>query len=159
MCRISIIVSPELSAWGCAFADPHEEELLFPPCTSLSTVDVAQRGTKRCVLLSAQVSTNRPDVSELATPDHVPGSAAACAWLAKLLGVDVQELAQREAVDLSKRNLSHAEQQELLALAIGRGWRLLPQLRSVNLCNTDLGASGAARLAEALVKASLTSLK
>ena len=40
---------------------PHEQELLFPPCTALTCVDHHSREKKRCILVSAQVSTNRND--------------------------------------------------------------------------------------------------
>ena len=51
---------------------PHEDELLFPPCTCLSTLDVAQFERKRCMLFSVQVSTARPDTHDLVTPQAVP---------------------------------------------------------------------------------------
>merc|ERR550514_206692 len=42
---------------------PHEEELLFPPCTGLSCRDVYEHGAKRCLRVNAQVSTARLDTS------------------------------------------------------------------------------------------------
>ena len=32
---------------------PHEEELLFPPCTGLSCTDVSDDGSKRCIMVNA----------------------------------------------------------------------------------------------------------
>ena len=46
---------------------PHEEEMLWPPLTTLSTVTVDQRGAKRCVTLSVDVST-AGDVHRPGTP-------------------------------------------------------------------------------------------
>ena len=55
---------------------PDEEELLFPPCTALTCVDVLERGSKRCVLLSAQVSTAQPDTTGIAEPWTKPRTRA-----------------------------------------------------------------------------------
>ena len=54
---------------------PHEEELLFPPCTGLACTDVCERGAKRCLAVSAQVSTARLDTRELA--DRMDGCGTA----------------------------------------------------------------------------------
>ena len=61
---------------------PHEEELLFPPCTGLACLDVSIHGRKRCVHVSAQVSTARLDTREVETPDYVPGTNTALKWVA-----------------------------------------------------------------------------
>ena len=51
---------------------PHEDELIFPPCTGFTTRDFVEFGSKRCVVLSVQVSTARPDTREIKTPEHSP---------------------------------------------------------------------------------------
>ena len=47
----------------------HEEELLFPPCTDLSCTDVSDDGSKRCIMVNAQVSTARLDTREVMNPE------------------------------------------------------------------------------------------
>ena len=128
---------------------PHEEELLFPPCTCLSTANVAEYGPKRCLLMSVQVSTNRPDTSEVTAPEDVPGTASALQWVAvELLQTTGDELAARDTWELGGRNLqAHAER---LALLVGRGQRLVQGLRTLKLNQCQLGKVGAAHIAGAL---------
>ena len=73
---------------------PHEEELLFPPCTGLASLDVSEHGVKRCIRVNAQVSTARLDTREVASVYWVPGMAAAMPWFAEQLGVAVDEMSQ-----------------------------------------------------------------
>ena len=122
---------------------------LFPPCTGLSCRDVYEHGAKRCLLVSAQVSTARLDTKELTTPDTVPGTADAVRWACELLGCSADELAGREVWDLQEKNLGAKEHQEKLALLIGRG-AAAPSLTTLNLAYTQLGAGGAVLLAEGL---------
>ena len=134
---------------------------LFPPCTGLSCRDVYEHGTKRCLLVSAQVSTARLDTKELTTPDAVPGTADAVRWASELLGCGADELAGREVWDLASKNLSAREHQEKLALLIGRAAaNAAPRLTTLNLGSTQLGAGGAVLLAEGLkVNGSLTKVR
>ena len=91
---------------------PHEEELLFPPCTGLASVGFSQHGVKRCIRVEAQVSTARLDTREVTTAYSVPGMAAKMPrfaeqlgellrgvsakmpWFAEQLGVGVDEMSQ-----------------------------------------------------------------
>lgn len=132
---------------------------LFPPCTGLSCRDVYEHRVKRCLLISAQVSTARLDTKELTTPDTVPGTADAVQWACELLGCSADELAGREVWDLEDKNLGAKEHQQKLALLIGRG-AAAPGLTTLNLSNTQLGAGGAVLLAEGLkLHGSLTSVR
>ena len=131
------------------------QELIFPPCTCLSTAEFAAFGRKKCVLLTAQVSTARPDTRDLDTPTYVPGTRAAMGWLKGLAG----EVENEEVWDLSKMNLSAVEHVAHLALLIGRARAAVPNLRSLNLTKTQLTAEGLAALAEGLPLTSITSLK
>ena len=62
---------------ACNAHTRHHAHRLFPPCTGLSCRDVYEHGVKRCLLVSAQVSTARLDTKELTTPDAVPAGATA----------------------------------------------------------------------------------
>ena len=53
---------------------PHEDELLFPPLTTLSTRKVVRRGAKRLVMVSVEISTSVPDTAEIHTASDVPGA-------------------------------------------------------------------------------------
>lgn len=53
---------------------PKEHEILFPPCTSLTCQGVQQVGVKRVLLVSAAISTNRPDVGWVSSIDTKPGA-------------------------------------------------------------------------------------
>jgi hypothetical protein len=129
---------------------PLEEELLFPPCTGLSCVGSVQAGRKRVLSVAVSVSTACPDVSEIATPDHVPGTAAALQWLGHALHSVAREVPmaflEATAIDLSGVNceafVGH------ICLLIGRaGLNALPRLRSLKLhkCQLKDGAAGIAR--------------
>ena len=140
---------------------PHEEELLFPPCTGLACLDASKHGRKRCVHVSAQVSTARLDTREVTTPDHVPGTTAARRWLAEVLGgCSVEELKAKEAWDLSGKSLADAQLHQRVALLVGRAAAAAaPRVTVVDLSDCQLGVAGAKALAEALpFNASLTNL-
>ena len=140
---------------------PHEEELLFPPCTGLACLDASKHGRKRCVHVSAQVSTARLDTREVTTPDHVPGTTAARRWLAEVLGgCSVEELTAKEAWDLSGKSLADAQLHQRVALLVGRAAAAAaPRVTVVDLSDCQLGVAGAKALAEALpFNASLTNL-
>ena len=51
---------------------PAEQELLYPPCTSLTCSQVLKVGAKRVLQVTASVSTHRPDVSWCKTPFDTP---------------------------------------------------------------------------------------
>ena len=139
---------------------PHEEELLFPPCTGLACTDACQRGAKRCLAVSAQVSTARLDTRELAEPATVPGTADAVKWATQLLGCSAEELAAREEWDLSGKNLSALEHVEKLALLVGRAARTAaPVLRSLKMDRCQLTAEGFKLLAAGLACSRLTSVR
>ena len=57
---------------------PHEEELLWPPCLGLSVIGAHEspQWQKKLLIVSAQVSTAKPDTNELLGPRYVPGTAA-----------------------------------------------------------------------------------
>lgn len=137
---------------------PHEEELLFPPCTGLSCVDVHEGGAKRCLLVRAQLSTARLDTAEVATPQHVPGTAEAQRRLADLLGAS--PAAERETWDLSYKALNALEHVERLALLVGRAAATAaPRLRALKLTRCQLQPAGVERLVGGLVhNGALTSL-
>mmetsp|Transcript_38027 Transcript_38027/g.89004 ORF Transcript_38027/g.89004 Transcript_38027/m.89004 type:complete len:334 (-) Transcript_38027:128-1129(-) len=102
--------------------------MLFPPCTGLSVVDVSQRGAKSCVQLTAQVSTARPDTTEIETPWQLPGLPTALRWLATTLkSTSVRELSEW---DFSQCALEDISQLELL---LGCARRELPALRAIDL--------------------------
>ena len=124
---------------------------------SLTSVESARFGAKRCVLLTAQVSTARPDTSEVGTPQYVPGTRAALRWLEGFTG----DVALSSGWDVSGKNLSAVEHVEHLALLIGRaGPSAAPSLRSLNLSKTQLTAAGMAVLAKGVAaSASLTEVR
>ena len=126
---------------------PHEEELLFPPCTSLMCDEYVERGRKRCVCVTAHVSTARLDTEELTTPQHVPGGAAAWAWLAETCGRGVDVLRSADEWDLSNTNLAAPELHERVAFLLGR---CVPAVRSVVLQSCALDRRGAVAFAGAL---------
>jgi Ran GTPase-activating protein (RanGAP) involved in mRNA processing and transport len=129
---------------------PAEEELLFPPCTGLSCTGYSIRGAKRLILLRPQVSTERPDTSEIITPVSIPGTRAALARVAALLAAPAEEAAASETWPLQGTNLSFLEAQEDLNLLLGRAQDQAPSLTSVDLSATSLGDDGAAVLASGL---------
>ena len=139
---------------------PHEEELLFPPCTGLSCKNVSQHGRKRCVLVNAQVSTARLDTREVTTPGHVPGTVAAMRWVAgTLFGCTVEELAAKQDWDLKGKHLADAEHLARVALLLGRA-SAAHAATSVNLNDCKLGVEGAKVIGEALgVNTTLKSIK
>ena len=139
---------------------PHEEELLFPPCTGLSCKDVSQHGRKRCVLVNAQVSTARLDTREVTTPGHVPGTEAAMRWVAgTLFGCTVEELGAKEEWNLEKKSLVAAEHLARVALLLGRA-SAAHAATSVILDRCELGAEGAKVIGEALgVSTTLKSIR
>lgn len=51
---------------------PAEEELLYPPCTSLTCAKMQQVGCRRVLQVKASVSTRRPDVSWCKQPTDEP---------------------------------------------------------------------------------------
>lgn len=63
-------VVPEQVAWVSQY--PAEQELLFPPGTSLTVFDEQRIGAKRCMSVRAGVSTQPPDVSWCDTVDSKP---------------------------------------------------------------------------------------
>ena len=133
---------------------------LFPPCTGLSCLDVYEHGVKRCLLVSAQVSTARLDTKELTTPDYVPGTADALRWASKLLGCSADEVAALEALDLKGKNLTAKEHVEKLSLLIGRAAKVaMPKLTVLDASHTKLGPEGAALLAAGLAHGPLVSVK
>ena len=114
---------------------------------------------KRCVLMTVQVSTNRPDTSELERPEDVPGAAAAHAWLAEYLGKTEEEVAALETLDLKDKTFEEAHLTKL-ALLLGRGWRRMPALRTLDMSGCNLGPKGARFIADALkANESLRSVK
>ena len=84
---------------------PHEEELLFPPCSGLECLDVSQQGMKRIIRVNAQVSTARLDTREVASPYWVPGMATTMPWFAEQLCVGVDEVATLESWNLDNKPL------------------------------------------------------
>ena len=84
---------------------PHEEELLFPPCTGLASLGFSQHGVKRCIRVEAQVSTARLDTREVATVYWVPGMEAAMPWFAEQLGVGVDEVPPVDARPAASREV------------------------------------------------------
>ena len=82
-----LVIDFELGSRGAAIQwlsqYPHEEELLFPPCTGLSVVDVTQIEAKRCLLVSVNVSTARPNTAEVLTPQSIPGTTGALSWVGR----------------------------------------------------------------------------
>ena len=131
---------------------PHEEELLFPPCTGLACLDWSQHGRKRCINVSAQVSTARLDTREVTTPDYVPGTTTAQRWIAeRLVGCSVEELVVKEKWDLGGKSLSDPEHCDRVVLLLDRAAAAAaPCVRSVNLERCQLGALGAEAIAKAL---------
>ena len=132
---------------------PHEEELLFPPCTGLACLDFSQHGAKRCIRVSAQVSTARLDTREIITPDAVPGTDAAMHWVAQLLGGSAEELAMKEEWNLQGKSLTDLEHCQRVALLLGRAARAAaPHVRAVDLSGTSMSVDGVLCVAEALAK-------
>ena len=139
---------------------PHEEELLFPPCTGLACTDACDRGSKRCLAVNAQVSTARFDTREIVSPEHVPGTAEALAWAMALFDCSASELAEREEWDLSQKNLGAAEHVQKLALLVGRAAHTAaPALRTLKAEHAQLGPSGAALLASGLAHSRLATVR
>ena len=137
---------------------PHEEELLFPPCTGLACLDVSTHGGKRCVRVNAQVSTARLDTAEVATPIWVPGTAAAMEWVAQQMDVGVVELASMEKWDLESITLSDPELLLRVTLLLCRASSSVAarsaDLKACNLC------TGAKHVADMLkVNTTLTDIK
>ena len=132
------------------------QELIFAPCTCLSTIESASFGAKRCVLLTAQVSTARPDTSEVATPEYVPGTGAALRWLKGFAG----EVVEEEEWDFTGKNLSAVEHVKHLALLVGRASAAAaPNLRSLKLEETQLTVEGMAMLSGSLAGSKIQTLK
>ena len=127
----------------------------MPPCTCLSTVEFEVFGLKKCVLLTAQVSTARPDTREMVTPSYVPGTGAAIDWLKGLAG----EFLNEEQWDLSDKNLGAVEHVSHLSLLVGRAKSAAPNLQSLNLSQTQLTMEGLATLAGSLPESKIQSLK
>ena len=139
---------------------PHEEELLFPPCTGLSCTDVSEHGAKRCLRVNAQVSTARLDTREVSAPDYVPGTTDALQWVTALLGCRKEEFVQRDEWDFSGKNLSADEHVQKLALLVGRAAAVAaPQARKLTMQNSQLTPSGAALLAVGVSRSRLISLE
>jgi len=126
---------------------PHEEELLFPPLTTLSTRKVSHRGSKRLINCSVDVSTAVPSTSDIRTPTDVPGALRAMCWLAEALKIeDVSAVEACDLVDISVTGTSA----ENLALLLGRARYVLPKCTSLNLHNTQLNDADVEALAAAL---------
>ena len=131
---------------------PHEVELLFPPCTCLSTVDVypGSRGL-RCALLSANISTARPDTGKILLPTDAPGTDE---WNQSLLWVaGVMKVSNRDALTMKHWNLSEKEvgpNIDDLTRLIGGG--RIGVLRSIDLSNCSLKSGSVDALAEALAR-------
>ena len=126
---------------------PHEEELLFPPCTGLSCRSSVVEGHKRVLSVTAQVSTACPNVSDIDTPEHVPGTAAALHWLAQASGHAPEVLPYLDNIDLSNVNCQAFAGH--LSLLVGRAAHALPKLRHLKLRKCQLRA-GVADLAQGL---------
>ena len=129
---------------------PHEEELLFPPCTGLACLDVSQHDRKKCIRVSAQVSTAKLDTREMQTPDDIPGAVAASTWVAAQLHTTTEELATLEQWDLSKN--PHLGDPELLAkvvLLLGRAGAKFT-VRHLDLRGCALSGDGVKAIAEAI---------
>ena len=109
-------------------------------------------------MLTAQVSTARPDTSDVTAPHYVPGTAAAVKWATGLL--EVETLAGHDAWDLSNKNLSATEHVAHLALLVGRAHRsIAPTLTALNLQKCQITPSGGRVLADGLfVNSVLTEL-
>jgi hypothetical protein len=140
---------------------PHEEELLFPPCTGFSCLGWSQHGPMRCVHVKARVSAARLDMRELTQPIDVPGSADAARWVASRLGYSTTEaLAAAEHLDLSGTSLAAAEHAGRAALVLGRASAVaLPRVRSVSLQHCQLPPQAVGAFCEVLkVNAALTSV-
>ena len=134
--------------------------LLFPPFTGLSCVDCSERGPKKLAVVSAQVSTARPDTREIDTPATVPGTAASIARVVTLLGTTAEEVLAYEEWNLDTKNLSSSADQEAFALLLGRASSKAPKLRVVSAAQAQLGKDGAKRVADALiVNKTLTRIK
>jgi len=117
---------------------PHEDELLFPPLTTLSTRKVVRRGAKRLVMVSVEISTSVPDTAEIHTASDVPGTAAARHWLARQLSLASEaELASLSSCDLSGRSCTGAGAAHL-GMLLGRSQYAIPSLRCCNLHHTQL---------------------
>jgi len=149
-----LMIDFELGSRGAAIQwlsqYPHEEELLFPPCTGLSVVDVAQIGAKRCLLVSVNVSTARPNTSEVLTPQYIPGTAAAMSWVGKGLRLKPgSSLADVTLLDLSSRNC-HGTGASALGLLLGRAGSSLPALRQLIARGAQLNDQDAAHIAAGL---------
>ena len=126
----------------------------MPPCTCLSTVEFEAFGRKKCVLLTAQVSTARPDTREMVTPSYVPGTRAAIDWFKGLAG----DILNEEKWDLSSKNLSAVEHVSHLSLLLGRARSAAPNLQSLDLRQSQLTVEGIATLAKGLPGSRIQSL-
>ena len=127
---------------------PHEEELLFPPLTTLSTRRVSQRGAKRIIVVSLDVSTSVLDTGDIDTPTEIPGAAAARRWLREVSGGS-PDLLTLTSVDLSGSSITGSGAAHL-ALLLGRAQSAIPSLRTLSLHNTQLSDADVAGLAGAL---------
>ena len=139
---------------AAAFALP-PQELIFPPCTCLSTVEFHAFARKKCVLLTAQVSTARPDTREMTAPSYVPGTRVAIDWLKGFAG----DVLNEEKWDFSSKNLSAVEHVSHLALLLGRARSAVPNLHSLNLSSTQLTLEGLATLSGSLPESNVQTLK
>ena len=130
---------------------PHEEELLFPPCTGLACLDVSQHDRKKCIRVSAQVSTAKLDTREMQTPDDIPGAVAASTWVAAQLHTTTEELATLEQWDLSKNRPSLKDPEALakVVLLLGRAGAKFA-VRHLDLRGCALSEDGVKAIAEAL---------
>ena len=127
---------------------PHEEELLFPPCTGLACLDVEQHSAKRCVRVSAQVSTARLDTRELVTPTSVPGTRTALRFVAQLLGKSETETASMKAWDLHGQNLSEPERVARVGVLLRAYNQLAVERLDLRECRID--GNGAEVIAKGL---------
>ena len=77
-----------------------------------------------------------------------------------LLGTTAEEVLAYEEWNLDEKNISSREDQEALALVLGRASSKVPKLRVVSAAQAQLGEDGAKRVADALiVNKTLTRIK
>jgi len=121
---------------------PAEQELLYPPCTSLTCSSVMQIGCKRVLNVTASVSTHRPEVSWCHTPMDKPPSnrpqRPESLGPFALTQLDVQ-LYHCELVDKMRRRLAvrssandHAREKKKRAAWMVEGMRFSP-MQAVSL--------------------------
>ena len=127
---------------------PHEEELLFPPCTGLACHATLAAGRKRVLTITAQVSTACPDVRDITTPEHVPGTADALRWTASAFGCLPEALAFLESVDLSGQNIEAFGHH--LVMLLGRATHEVPRLLRLRLYRCQLRTESAVQICGAL---------